>query len=265
MVRTCFRCVVALWFCVGVLFAQGSKGQAWSVLSEGLGHENKEDRASAVHALGLIPDSARAREAAENALTDKEEVVRAAAATALGEMGAESSIPKLKAALRDEKAEVVFGATNALYKLKDPIAFEVFYSVLMGERKTGKSLTESQMDMLKDSKALAKVGFEQGIGFIPFAGIGYGVFKGLRRNDASPVRAGAAAKVAEDPDPKAAEALRKSAYDDKWLVRAAVASAIAKRGDPTLLDAIIPLMDDDNKVVRYTAAAVTIRLSAIKQ
>ncbi len=105
----------------------------------------------------------------------------------------------------------------------------------------------------------------EGIGFIPFAGLGYGVFNRLRRDDASPVRAGAATKLAEDPDPKTAEALRRSANDESWLVRTAVVSAIAMRDDPTFLDVIVPLMDDDNRVVRYTAAATTIRLSATEQ
>jgi len=67
------------------------------------------------------------------------------------------------------------------------------------------------MKMLKDPKALAKLGFEQGIGYIPFAGIGYGVFKTVTRDDTSPVRAAAAHKLANDLEPKSAEVLAKSA------------------------------------------------------
>ena len=265
-VRTSSGWVVALSFCSRVAFAQRSLDQAWTVLNEGLSHESTEHRAAAAHALGLIPGSARARDAAENALTDEEEEVRASAATALGEIGAESSIPKLRAALRDEEAEVVFAATNALYKLKDPIAFEVFYSVLMGERKTGEGLLESQMDMITDPDALARIGFERGIGYLPWGGLSYRVFRRLLGDDdAAPIRAGAATKLAEDPDPKAGEALRESAGDDNWLVRSAVVSATADRDDPSLLDAVTPLMDDDNTVVRYSAAATTIRLSAGKE
>ncbi len=159
--RICARPALALWCSAGVIFAQDSTDRAWTVVSEGLRHESTEHRAAAVHALGLLPDNARAREAADNALADEEEEVRASAATALGEMGAEESIPNLKAALGDEEAVVVFAATNALYKLGDPIAFEVFYGVLMGERKTGEGLLESQLEMLSDRRALARLGFEQ--------------------------------------------------------------------------------------------------------
>ena len=57
------------------------------------------------------------------------------------------------------------------------------------------------------------MGFEEGIGFIPFAGIGYEVFKTMTRNDSSPVRAAAAKKLAHDPEPDAGEALVKAAGD----------------------------------------------------
>jgi hypothetical protein len=36
------------------------------------------------------------------------------------------------------------------------------------------------MKMLKDPKAMAQMGFEVGIGFVPFAGAGYGVFKAVK-------------------------------------------------------------------------------------
>ena len=85
--RPCFRCLVALWLCVGVVSAQDATDLAWSILSDGLGRNSDDHRAAAAHALGLIPNNARARDAAENALNDDEEEVRASAAAALGEMG----------------------------------------------------------------------------------------------------------------------------------------------------------------------------------
>jgi len=88
------------------------------------------------------------------------------------------------------------------------------------------------------------------------------VFKAVTKDDASPVRAAAATKLAGDPDPKSGEALAKSAADSKWLVRAAVVDAIARRGNPSLLKAIVPLLDDDNDAVKFSAAAAVIRLSA---
>jgi HEAT repeat protein len=150
---------------------------------------------------------------------------------------------------------VVFAAVNALYNLGDPCAYEVYYAVLLGERKSGEGLVESQMKMLKDPKAMARMGFEQGLGFIPFAGVGYSVLKTMTKDDTSPVRAAAAQKLIRDADPKTSEALMRTASDKKWLVRAAVVDAIARRGDPALLRAVWPLLNDENDTVRFSAAA----------
>jgi hypothetical protein len=60
---------------------------------------------------------------------------------------------------------------------------------------------KEQLDTLKDKKKMAKMGFEEGIGFIPFAGMGYEAFKTVKKNDSSPVRAAAAKQLAHDPDP----------------------------------------------------------------
>jgi HEAT repeat protein len=117
------------------------------------------------------------------------------------------------------------------------------------------------MKMLKDPKAMAQMGFEQGIGFIPFAGVGLSVLKATTKDDTSPIRAAAAQKLVRDPDPKTSEALMQTASDKKWLVRAAVVDAIANRGDPALLKAVWPLLDDSNETVRFNAAATILRLT----
>jgi len=160
---------------------------------------------------------------------------------------------------------VVLSATDALFRLGDPAAFQVYYAVLLGEKKSGEGLVESQMKMLKDPKAMAQMGFEVGIGFVPFAGSGYRVFKAVAKDDASPVRAAAATKLAGDPDPRSGEALAKAAKDPKWIVRAAVVDAIARRGDPSLLNAVVPLLDDEDDAVKFSAAAAIVRLSAVSK
>jgi HEAT repeat protein len=255
------RIIAVLFASVALVQAQTPSEKAWSILRDGAANKSSEKRAKALNALALLTQNKLAREMAENGLLDKESEVRAAAASALGQQGSAISIPKLKVALKDSQTEVVFAATHALFLLKDPAAYEIYYAVLMGERKSGEGLVESQMKMLKDTKALAKLGFEAGIGFIPFGGVSYGVFKAVTRDDASPVRAAAAQKLASDPDPKSGEALAKTAADLKWLVRAAIANAIAKRDDPALLSAVIPLLDDENDTVKNVAAAAVIRLS----
>ena len=147
------------------------------VFLERAGDKSTDTRARAIRALGLITDNSRAQEMAESALSDPKPDVQAAAADALGQMGARTSVPKLIQALKTDDTAVVFAAANALFVLGDPSAFEVYYAVLMGERKSGDSLVESQMKMLKDPKSLARMGFTAGIGFIPFGGVSYKVVK----------------------------------------------------------------------------------------
>jgi HEAT repeat protein len=241
--------------------AQTPAERGWALLEQAIQDPKEESRASAAHALGLLVNHERALQLAERALKDQSPEVRAAAATTLGQIGLPAAIPSLKAAIQDPATEVVFSAAAALYALKDPGAYSVYYAVLAGERKTGEPLLQSQLDMLKDPQALAKIGFEAGMGLVPFGGLGYKAFRKIKQDNVSPVRAAAAQRLASDPDPRSGEALAKAASDKEWLVRTAVASAIARRGDPKLIPAVIPLLDDQQDTVRFNAAAAVIRLS----
>ncbi|HTS30456.1 MAG TPA: HEAT repeat domain-containing protein [Bryobacteraceae bacterium] len=248
--------------CAACINAQTPVDKAWTILSEAAKGKSDDNRGKAIHALGLITGNARARTLAETALSDDEEEVRATAARVLGIMGAKESAPKLKAALKDKETSVVFAAANALFVLGDPTAYDVYYAVLTGQRKSGDNLVDSQLKMLKDPKALGQMGVEFGIGFIPFGGISYGVVKMLKADNVSPVRAAAATKLIGDPDPKSRKALMDATKDEKWLVRAAVIGALARQNDPAALKVITPLLDDDEEVVRFNAAAAVIQLSA---
>jgi HEAT repeat protein len=247
------------------LHAQTPVERAWKMLKDGAADKGFETRVRVFSALQVIGNNPEARAMAENAMAqDQRPEVRAAAAAALGEMRAKESIPKLKEAISDKAMEVIFAATNSLFELGDPAAYQVYYAVLMGEKKSGEGLVESQMKMLKDPKALAKMGFETGVGFIPFGGMSYTVYKMLRQDATSPVRALSAGRLAKDPDPKTAKALADVTRDQKWLVRTAVVGAIAQRGDPVLLPSVVLRLDDENASVRFHAAAAVIRLSAVK-
>jgi HEAT repeat protein len=261
-------CTLALVLISGAstMFAQAPsqtpRQQAWSILQLGVTEKSADKRTEAVRALGIISGDAKAAEIAEHALEDGKPAVRAAAATSLGLMGCTACIGRLKAVLSDKDASVVLAAAHALWTLKDPAAYEVYYAVLTGERKSGEGLVAEGMETLKDRKKMAEFGVEEGLGFIPFAGIGYSAVKVLRKDDVSPVRAAAAAILANDPDSKSGEALVTAASDKSWVVRAAALDAIAIRGDPKLLSGIVPLMFDEKDVVSYNAAAAVIRLSA---
>lgn len=240
------------------------KKQAWKILQEGAKTAKASDRAAAIHALALLNHDGRGKGIAESALGDDTAEVRSAAAAALGEMGSRSSIPKLRSATDDNDPSVALAAAHALVLLNDNSAYEVYYEVLTGERKTGKGIL-SQASSLKDPQKLAKLGFEEGIGFIPFAGLGWQAFKTVKKNDSSPVRAAAALVLAKDPDPKTAQILADAAGDKNWVVRAAALEALARRGDPEVLSTVGLYLSDEEGEVKYTAAATALRLIAIGQ
>jgi HEAT repeat protein len=245
--------------------AESSRERAWRILHEGLKDTNADKRAKAVRALGLLDGNAEAEKAAVAGLKDQKPNVRLAAAAALGSMHAEHSAGNLEEALGDSEPSVVLAAANSLLLLHDDVGYDTYYELLTGERRAGKGLIKEQLDTLKDKKKMAQMGFEEGIGFIPFAGIGYEVFKTVTKNDSSPLRAAAAKKLAHDPEPDAAEALVKAAGDKNLAVRAAALEAIAQRGDRSLVRKITAALDDEKDLVRFTAAACVVRLSGLPE
>jgi len=202
---------------------------------------------------------------AEKALGDEKAEVRTSAAVALGEAKSRSSIPKLREAMDDADPSVALAAAHALDLMHDDSAYNVYYQILTGQRKAANGLIASKTSFLKDPKKVAELGFQEGIGFIPFAGIGWQAFKIISKDDSSPVRAAAAKVLTRDPDPATSQALTEAVGDDKWLVRTAALEALAQRGDVAALEAIQPYMLDENEAVRDTAAAAVIRLTAIKE
>ena len=241
------------------------KEQAWQILEDACTGDKSGDRATATHVLGLIPNDAKSAKLAQKALTDERPEVRAAAAAALGNMHSRASIPKLRAAMDDPDPSVALAAAHSLDLMHDNSAYEVYYEILNGERKAGKGLIASQTSMLRDPKKMAEFGFEEGIGFIPFAGIGWGALKAIRKDDSSPVRAAAARVLARDPDPTTTKALIEATGDNSWIVQVAALEALAKRNDPSALSTVDRYMSDDKAAIKFTAAAAVIHLTAIKQ
>jgi HEAT repeat protein len=245
--------------------AQTPQQHAWEILRAGVNEKNTGKRVQAVRALRLLPGDPEASEMAERALQDRRHEVRVAAANALGLMGSKVSIPELRKALTDKDPSVVLTAAHALQVLNDPAGYEIYYEVLTGERKSANGLVAQEMDTLRDPKKMAKLGFEEGLGFIPFADIGFSTVKAVSKDDTSPVRAAAARVLINDRDPRVGQALVRAASDKSWIVRASALLAIAKREDAELLNSIVPAMSDKNGVVRCTAAAAVIRLTTIAE
>jgi HEAT repeat protein len=240
--------------------------RAWAILQQGVTNKSSAKRVSAIYALRLLPNNAAAQKMVEAALSDSNPKVRAGAARTLGLMKAVSSVPKLETALNDKAPDVVLAAAHSLFLLGHPEeAYQIDYEVLTGERKGSDGFVASQVDELKDSKAVAMMGVEAGVGFAPFGSPAYEVFKRVSKDRESPARVAATKELAMDRDPKIDAALTRASSDKKWPVRAAAMFAIAKRDDPALLNVITPALDDKNDIVRYDAAAATLRLSGGKK
>lgn len=272
VIQTAVLLLAALTFSPGVILygmrktppARLVRKNAWDMLWAGAHSSDAAKRSSAIRALGLLPPSPLVVKLAEDALQDQDSEVREAAATALGEMHSSSSIPELKKALSDSDLRVALAASRSLLLLKQKTGYDVYYAVLTGRRKTGQSLLSQQLNQIDTPKKIAEFAFDQGIGFLPYAGYGMEVIQALKKKDSSPLRAAAARVLARDPDPRSGQALAKACSDEDWIVREAALRAIALRGNPALLPSAEAAMQDNNNTVRYVAAAAALRLASIR-
>ena len=107
------------------------------------------------------------------------------------------------------------------------------------------------------------MGFNEGIGFLPFAGDGWGALQTILKDRRDDVAAKAAiiSALANDPDARTAKALVNSSQDKNWVIRVAALEAISKRGDASLVPQVQGLLDDPKYEVQYTAAAVIVHLN----
>ena len=230
--------------------------QAWNILVGGAHGSNMDKRANAVQALGLASGDLEAVRLAEDALGDKEALVRGAAAKALGALGSPESIPKLQNLLADTDISVALAVGHALVQLKSNSGYDVYYSLVVGVRKGRTSPITEELNQMKTPARAIRFAFDQGIGFLPYGGYGMEAYHTWKKRSTAPTRAAA---------PRAGQALAKAVCDKDWSVRAAAVEAIAKRGDPALLANIVPAMSDKKDIVRYSAAAAVLRLSRITQ
>lgn len=236
--------------------------QAWPILKQGLDSLKASRRVVAVGALSLMGGDNRATEAALHAIDDKDAHVRAAAATALGQLHAETAIPALRGALKDREIRVVLAAAHSLLLMKDKKAYDVYYSILVGERKDSDGLVQSQVKRLKDPKQLAQMGFDEGMGFVPFGGMVYEAYRQIHSNRGAQVRALAARFLAHDPSQDSEDALIQAALEDKSeAVRLAAIDALTERGDAHSIGQLSINFLDKNAAVRYRSAAAVLHLS----
>jgi HEAT repeat protein len=243
-------------------FAQTPAVSPWSLLHAGLSDKHPTSRVAAVRALGLVPSDAEASELAQKALKDPSSTVRAAAATALGQMHVPGVAASLKPALNDKSLSVVMAAAHALHSLNDPTCYEVYYEVYTGARKNDTGMIAQEMKVLHDPKQLAEMGVNEGIGYVPFAGMGWEAYQTIMKNkkDGAAAKAALISVLATDPDLRTGKLLLTASQNHNWVLRVAALEAIAKRGDPTLLPGVEPRLSDTKREVRFVAAATVIRL-----
>jgi HEAT repeat protein len=245
--------------------AKEAEEKAWNILRSGLKDANADKRMKAVRSLGMMGGSEEAEQAAKKATEDKKPNVRLAAVAALGAMKAGHAKVELEKALEESEPAIVLAAANALLLLHDSEGYDIYYGVLTGEQRGRKGLVKEQLDTLRDKKHMAKLGFEEGISFIPYAGMGYEAFKTVTKDDSSPVRATAARKLAKDPDRGTTKVLVAATKDKKWRVREAALQALSEREDAELVAQIAGAMDDEKEEVRFAAAACVAHLTSLQE
>jgi HEAT repeat protein len=109
-----------------------SRDKAWDILRTGSRASNFDKRANAIQSLGMTSRDPDAVQLAEEALHDKEPIVRASAAKALGAMGSTESIPRLRDALSDKDISVCLAAAHSLIQLKENSGYQLYFDVLVG-------------------------------------------------------------------------------------------------------------------------------------
>lgn len=258
------------WCAFAAAQTQSPQQLAWSILDAGVNNTNTQQRVSAVTALALIPADPKATTMAEHALQDQNADVRQAAAAALGTLKATSAIPALQEALKDSSPAVIMAAAQSLVQMKNEDGYDTYYAVATGTMKSGQGLVASEQNklnqLLHNPKDLAETAFEQGIGFVPFGGLGFGAFKAIHDSgaNATVVKATALKMLATDPDPRSGKALLAATADDQWVIRAAAYDALAHRGDRALISQMAMGLTDQQAQVKLTAAAAVAQLSAMR-
>lgn len=252
-------------FVIKLTFAAALPDRAWETLNKAL-NEGIDHRRQALAALGSIdPENERAVETAEDALQDKDPLVRQMAAMALGAMKAKQAIPALREVLSD-KGEVAFAAAKALADMDDTGGREMFVAVIAGERSDAPGMAAKAVrdakHKLKHPEGILLMG-AQDTTAVFFGPASYGIVaaKEAFKEKGTSSRAIAATYLAKDPEPYAVTLLEWALSDSNYGVRVAAARGLAQRGNEGSLAKLEPLLDDSHDSVRTMAAAAIIRIT----
>jgi HEAT repeat protein len=246
-------------------FAQAPTDRAWDTLLKAIG-ESVDHRRQALAALASIdPENDRAVKLAENALQDKDPLVREMAAMTLGEMKARQAVPSLREAISD-KGEVAFAAAKALADMGDSGGRDMFVEVIAGERSDAPGIVEKGIrdakHRLKHPQGLLLTGAQDTTAAF-FGPASYGIVgaKEAFKEKGTSSRAIAAYYLSKDPDPYAVTLLEWALSDPNFGVRASAARGLAQRGNAGSIAKLEPLLDDSHDSVRTMAAAAIIHIT----
>lgn len=245
--------------------------EAWKMISDSAASDKFRDRSDAISALTMLDTDRRAIDLVGHGLDDKDETIRMLAATSLGDMKARPAIPKLKSALDDKSAQVSFAAAQSLWKMGDRSGRDIFYDVLVGERKVKpgpikEKMQEYRKDM-HDPKALALIGVNEASGAFlgPFS-MGVSMVEEYAKGGGQSVQALSAQILATDNSSQTIDQLNIALADKNWTVRAAAARSLAKLHDRSALPQLEDMMQNDkSQPARLAAAAAVIHLSGSRR
>ncbi len=261
------KLMAAALFPISLLLAQPEK-TAWDVLKQGLMENNPDRRRQAVTATGSIGLSPEAVKLVEQALHDREPVVRQTAAAELAEMKSKQSIPALKTELDDSAGEVAFAAAKALWDLGDQSGRSFIEDVLTGEQKTSPGLVSGAVQDAKrkmhDPKALTMMGLKEASGALlgPF-NMGIVAAEQAFKDGSGGARSLAAGLLAKECDPATRQLLDWAFTNDKnWAVKAAAAKGLGQCGNSDSIPKLETGLSDSHEAVKDMSAAAIIRLSA---
>ncbi|MCC7347315.1 MAG: HEAT repeat domain-containing protein [Variibacter sp.] len=240
--------------------------RARAALEQGAAERDAADRLETAAALSLIA----ARDPAAGLLTalaaDKDHLVRAAALTAIGELGYLRFAKAARDALDDEVPEVSFAAALALYRLKQPEGRALLVDVVEKEAKAKSGFLRSKLRdtwrRMKTPKSALFFAVETGARFVPVPGVGQGVsaLSGMLSDPDFSARATSLVLLGSDRGADVRALIEQAFSDEEWSMRAAAVQIAAMRRVAAWRPRIAPLVEDSSRKVRYRAAAAYLRL-----
>jgi len=239
--------------------------QAWKILEGGAGSSDPANRMQAIAALATIGPQPRVVSLLVAKLDDKEADVRRLAAEKLGEIKAQSAVPRLKSALSDPDPVVGFTAAQSLWHMGEQSGRGLLLRVLAHKQAGSTGLVKGTVreaeEKLHQPMGLVLMGAEQAAGFFfgP-ASFGIAIAEELTKDRSLPARVVAASLLGTDSDPSSSEALKAALSNSSWVIRAAAARALGN-SSVQVVPLLVPLLNDSKKPVRYMAAASIVRLS----